>query len=348
MNLSLNPKANAHPATQAGRGRMRRIGALLLCLLLGMAQTALGEYIGEMTVVNCSEWVSLRAQPDDDARRLLKVPLGAVVKNCSQHSEAYVYAEYEGRCGFIMSRYLAPVGGAALALGDLQVANCSDWVNMRAEPGLEARRLAKVPLGAVVEDCTAAANGFVHGWYKGQAGYIHGAYLAAADGSPGEKRLTDCRVRLTDMERTLGAVLITAELDAGDTLDAGTLAQALGTLEEAWQALAASVPKTRIVGIPGGRELYLIIPQDGAAVLSVNQTAPGTPDSPGGFVRLAYHARSGEPILLRCGADGMDAEVNLTTAGGSGLTWRPCVDAQTGTMVTDAVGGPVCDLTEAF
>ncbi len=39
-------------------------------------------YYPEMYIVNCNEWVSLREHRDTSSRRLAKVPLGSVVRNC--------------------------------------------------------------------------------------------------------------------------------------------------------------------------------------------------------------------------------------------------------------------------
>ena len=58
---------------------------LLLCLLLAaLPALADNEYYGNMEVVNCNEWVSLRERPSTAAKRLVKVSLGAVVSNCRQ------------------------------------------------------------------------------------------------------------------------------------------------------------------------------------------------------------------------------------------------------------------------
>ena len=70
---------------------------LLLCMVFTyMPALADTEYIGNMEVVNCNEWVSLREQPDTDAKRLVKVSLGAIVSNCEQLNEEWIYVEYDG------------------------------------------------------------------------------------------------------------------------------------------------------------------------------------------------------------------------------------------------------------
>lgn len=110
---------------------------MALCLLCaGMTGGAEG-YLGSMQVVNCEEWVSLRVQPDQSSNRLLKVPLGAIVENCYAHSETFTYAEYEGLCGFIMAKYLSPVGASFTG---------TDWLDERRAQMTDAGCLLGVAL----------------------------------------------------------------------------------------------------------------------------------------------------------------------------------------------------------
>ena len=82
---------------------------LLLCMALThMPALADSEYIGNMEVVNCYEWVSLRESPSTSAKRLVKVSLGAIVSNCEQLNEEWIYAEYDGYSGYILAMYLEP------------------------------------------------------------------------------------------------------------------------------------------------------------------------------------------------------------------------------------------------
>ena len=90
---------------------MKRFVALLLLLCIVftmMPALADAEYIGHMEVVNCNEWVSLREKPSTSAKRLVKVSLGAIVSNCEQFSDAWIYAEYDGYAGYIQAKYLEP------------------------------------------------------------------------------------------------------------------------------------------------------------------------------------------------------------------------------------------------
>ncbi len=61
----------------------------------------------EMVVVNCNEWVSLRAKPTSNSQQLARVPLGSMVTNCSQANESYASVIYQGMQGYISLNYLA-------------------------------------------------------------------------------------------------------------------------------------------------------------------------------------------------------------------------------------------------
>ena len=88
-------------------------------LLSGMAYGVEAEYLEpniyseedtegwSMEVVNCNEWVSLRQEPDVNSYRLKKIPLGAEVSNCQWYSDEFVFCEYDGAWGFVLSEYLS-------------------------------------------------------------------------------------------------------------------------------------------------------------------------------------------------------------------------------------------------
>lgn len=89
---------------------MKRILALALALLL-VAAVAVAEstYIGDMVVVNCQEWVSLRAEPSVDSDRLAKVPLGALVTGCREAENHFIRCDYDGLRGYIRDDLLERV-----------------------------------------------------------------------------------------------------------------------------------------------------------------------------------------------------------------------------------------------
>ena len=239
---------------------------------------------------------------------------------------------------------------------------------MRAEPGVEAKRVARVPAGALVENCTAAENGFVFGRYQGKEGYISASYLGAKDSVSGTNRLTDCRVLMVSMESACGAVLLGTDMGGDWSLkrDKSPFEAKLSDLPEAWQELARSVPDENIVEIAGGKELYLIIPADEAAGISVNELTPPEDGEPARFKRIVYRSANGKPFLLRCNASETpwekdpylssytdvifpyDCEVNLVDSHGNGMTWYPYVNFSSGEMNTDSFGASVIDLAVHF
>ncbi len=87
-----------------------RFFPLILFMLLwtvfasGQAET----FYSDMRVINCREYVSLRAEPDASSRRLLKVPLGATVTDCTEETDGFIRCTYRGKTGYILSEYLTP------------------------------------------------------------------------------------------------------------------------------------------------------------------------------------------------------------------------------------------------
>ena len=64
-----------------------------------------------MQIINCKDYVSLRAKRSKTSTRLAKVPLGAQVLAFPEYGEenGFVYCFYNDQAGFILSEYLAPV-----------------------------------------------------------------------------------------------------------------------------------------------------------------------------------------------------------------------------------------------
>ena len=64
-----------------------------------------------MRVVKCKEFVSLRETRSTSAKRLVKVPLGALVLAYPEYGEenGFIYCVYQGEEGYILSEYLQPI-----------------------------------------------------------------------------------------------------------------------------------------------------------------------------------------------------------------------------------------------
>ena len=161
---------------------IKRMAAVLLaCPLLSAAACAEDDFIGAMRVVNCKEWVSLREKPDASSECLVEVPLGAVVANCANASKAFIYAEYGGLSGYIMSQYLEVVPVELIHLGDMRVAAEGMWTPMYLGAAETEPVIQWMAPGVIVEDCTESADGFAYGMSSGMKGYIRLDALKAAD-----------------------------------------------------------------------------------------------------------------------------------------------------------------------
>ena len=148
----------------------RLIAALLLCCcLLASIALAEAEYIGNMEVVNCNEWVSLRQRPSTSAKRLVKVSLGAIVDNCRQIDEEWIYAEYDGYSGYILAKYLQPSEGrltfSAMMITILDGAPFYAIIDS-TEP------IDCIPANTIVRNCHIMDNGRVYVEWGSRCGFI--------------------------------------------------------------------------------------------------------------------------------------------------------------------------------
>lgn len=137
-------------------------------------------------VIHCSEWVSLRKEPNTSSTRLAKVPLGGVVTECVSWMGSFVCCTYMGQRGYIASEYLTDADWTWLdnldavyppINGSMEVVDCKDWVSLRELPSTASDRLSTVPLGAIVENCEQVSEEYISCTYNGQHGYIQKKYL---------------------------------------------------------------------------------------------------------------------------------------------------------------------------
>ena len=144
---------------------------LMLCIMLTwMPALADHEYIGSMEVVNCNEWVSLREKPNTFAKRLVKVSLGAIVSNCSQFSNAWIYAEYDGYAGYIQAKYLTPSDNR-LTFNAMLISIADEGAPFYAT--LEAQQpIDLIPTDTVVRNCHIMDNNRIYVEWGGRCGFI--------------------------------------------------------------------------------------------------------------------------------------------------------------------------------
>lgn len=160
---------------------MKKLFAILLaCAMLLPMSVALADG-NVMFVVDCEEWVSLRAEPSTTAARLAMVPLGEPVFDCTESINGFTYCWYNGYSGYILTEYLLEgdfYEGPDITPECMIIVNCEEWVSLREEPSIAAARIVKVPLGAMVYNCEPDVNGFVYCEYDGMYGFILEEYLA--------------------------------------------------------------------------------------------------------------------------------------------------------------------------
>ena len=172
---------------------MRRIAVftalVLLVSALGTFALATGKYLGTMTVVNCSSWVSLRSHASTSASRVTKVPKGATVEAYYYNSE-YTECWYGGMHGYILSTYLSDGSSGSTAsksstyLGKRTIVNCHEFVTLRSKPSTSSSPVTRVAKGQVV-DAYSYNSSFCRCYYNGLEGYILSYYLGGGSSSGG-------------------------------------------------------------------------------------------------------------------------------------------------------------------
>ena len=132
-------------------------------------------------IVNCEEYVSLRAQPDTSAEALARIPLGTAVTCYGDVGNDFSEVAYQGMTGYVLTRYLgsnAPVAAAeAESEGEtMYVVNCQEYVTLRSGPSTSTDAMAHIPLGTAV--MTYGSDGdFIRVEYEGLRGYVLNEYL---------------------------------------------------------------------------------------------------------------------------------------------------------------------------
>ena len=157
-----------------------RILVLALVLALALTSAGLAETFYARQVDYCNEYVTLRAKPSSSAKALDYVYLGDVVMAAPYNSE-FSYCCYNGQYGYIKSQYLSAQVGP-YSDGRFRVANCKEWISLRAMPITSAQVLARVPLGAEFDEICYAdgaydPDAFAYVRYNGQYGWVLWRYL---------------------------------------------------------------------------------------------------------------------------------------------------------------------------
>lgn len=151
---------------------------LLLCFVFSALPAMAGsEYLGDMEVVDCNEWVSMRKAPSTSAKRLVKVPLGAVVSGCRQVDDDWMYAEYEGAAGYILTKYLQPYDGISVCSAMI-ITNCENGTELYPFIGA-LEPIDFIAPDTIVRNCALEGNGWAYVEYGDCSGYVSAEHVVA-------------------------------------------------------------------------------------------------------------------------------------------------------------------------
>ena len=130
----------------------------------------------------CKEYVTLREKPSTKARALDRVYIGEVVA-ATPYNDDFSYCCYNGQYGYILREYLSS-NIKPWSDGTFYVTNCKEYISMREIPKKGADVLARIPLGATLDEIYYHDGGytkdaFVYVKYKGQYGFVLWDYLAS-------------------------------------------------------------------------------------------------------------------------------------------------------------------------
>ena len=161
---------------------MKKLLSVLLSLCLAVAlfggcMTSCAEeeeYVGNMVVVNCNEWVSMRKLPSASSSRLVKVSLGSVVSNCRYDSDNWVYCEFDGYAGYIMAQYLEPSDGS-LTFSAMMITRSPEGAPIYATIDSDEAYETILP-DTVVRRCRMMDNGRVYVEWGDRCGFIESTH----------------------------------------------------------------------------------------------------------------------------------------------------------------------------
>ena len=105
------------------------------------------------------------------------------------------------------------------------------------------------------------------------------------------------------------------------------LENVLSGMPEEWWPLTMTLPDEQIIDIIGGRHLFLIVPSDEYAYVSVSRLQLGADGFTGNEEEVLYESMTGEPFLLRCNVYdfAMDSEICIMETDGDEYGWYPDV-----------------------
>ncbi len=316
----------------------------------------IGTYLGEMTV---SEETVMYKLPAVEFGELMTLPEGAVVENCYTAHDGFYWVCYNDVYGYVVRDAFKAYGDVleddkdeAVYCESMKVINCGWVAYLYEHTGYDPEIVAAVPLGGIVTDCRQVDETFFYCCYDGIYGYIDGYYLEPIEGpySDSDDILSNTRTTLNSKGVGFGVYLISDSMGGEWSViqEKNHLQNVLSGMPEEWWPLTMNLPDEQIIEIIGGTQLYLIIPSDEYASVTVNKLQLGADGFTGNVEEVLYESMTGEPFLLRCNAYdfAMDSEILIVETDGDEYEWYPDVMPTTGRIFQPQVEHPVYfDLT---
>ena len=248
---------------------MKRILTCILTLMLLLSCTAYAAPLDQLHVVGCEEFITLREGPSTGAKRVVQIPLGALV-TCYEYTEnGFARVYYGGGFGFVQSRYLSEVNpetGGEWRI-PMYVANCNEYISLRSEPTTASERMQRMPLGAQVECYLRTVDGpqpMENVGYPGSEGMLRGyalsRYLCFLPPETDSCALVSATLRMNDGDGVLTQQTVT---------DPALLRELEGMIRRATPTILTKCPMAAQLELElaNGEKLRFAYPIDGCATL---------------------------------------------------------------------------------
>ena len=140
---------------------MKQLITCILALVMLLSSATYAASLDQLHVVGCEEFITLREEPSTGAKRVVQIPLGALV-TCYEYTDNGFARVYYGGCfGFVQSRYLSEVNpetGGEWRI-PMYVANCNEFISLREDASTSSNCMQRMPLGAQVECYVRTVDG---------------------------------------------------------------------------------------------------------------------------------------------------------------------------------------------
>ena len=167
-----------------------------------------------LTVDDCSEWVSLRKEPSTKSERILKIPLGAMVKYLGEAENGFCKVHYAASTGYVLRKYLHERREEYHTT--MYAADCKEWVSLRRGADTSTERLDKIPLNqSVLAMCygfVGEKKNMVRVQYGGREGFVNADYLSFLP-QDGSVQISSARMTVYDRDRNMYTQIVTDEAE---------------------------------------------------------------------------------------------------------------------------------------